>query len=455
MKTIIRNAHVVNEGKIILSDVLIHGERIEKIAPSIQLNNLEKYIEIDAEGLYLMPGMIDDQVHFRDPGLTHKATITSESKAAVAGGITSFMDMPNTIPNVLTQELLEEKYQIAAKNSIANYSFFMGINQENLEEALKTDNEKVCGITDDGLYFNNEHGILANFPDYLDKLFARTNTLVALHSEDDSIIHQNTHDYKGIYGDNIPFQAHPEIRSAEACVKATKRVIEIAKKHKNRLHFFHISTAEEANLFDNTIPLRQKRITAEACVHHLWFTDKDYTQLGAKIKWNPAIKSEKDKQGLIDALNTNKLDIIATDHAPHTLEEKNGNYFKAMSGGPLVQHALVALIELYHQQKISVEKIVEKTSHHVAEIYRLKERGYIREGYYADLVLIDIHRPWTVTKNNIAYKCEWSPFENQSFSSQIQKTFVNGQLIFDQSKWSENSWNTQIIGKRLLFEKDR
>jgi dihydroorotase len=455
MKTIIRNAHVVNEGKIILSDVLIQGERIEKISPEIHLDTLEKYHEIHADGLYLFPGMIDDQVHFRDPGLTHKASIASESRAAVAGGITSFMDMPNTIPNVLTQDLLEEKYQLAAKSSLANYSFFMGINQENLEEALKTDNEKVCGITDDGLYFNNEHGILANFPDYLDTLFARTNTLVALHSEDDQIIHQNTLHYKGIYGDNIPFQAHPEIRSAEACVKATKRVIEIAKKHSNRLHFFHISTAEEANLFDNTIPLRQKRITAEACVHHLWFTDKDYPRLGAKIKWNPAIKSEKDKQGLIDALINNKLDIIATDHAPHTMEEKNGNYFQAMSGGPLVQHALVSLLELYHQDKISLEKIVEKTSHHVAEIYRMKERGYIREGYYADLVLVDLHKPWIVLPNNIAYKCQWSPFENQSFSSQIQKTFVNGQLIFDQSKWSENSWNTQIIGKRLLFEKER
>lgn len=455
MKTIIRNAHVVNEGKIILSDVLIHGERIEKIAPSIQLNNLEKYIEIDAEGLYLIPGMIDDQVHFRDPGLTHKASIASESRAAVAGGITSFMDMPNTIPNVLTQDLLEEKYQLAAKTSLANYSFFMGINQDNLEEALKTDNEKVCGITDDGLYFNNEHGILANFPDYLDTLFSRTNTLVALHSEDDQIISHNTNHFKSIYGDNIPFGLHAEIRSTEACVQATKRVMEIANKHSNRLHFFHISTAEEANLFDNTIPLRQKRITAEACVHHLWFTDKDYLQLGAKIKWNPAIKSEKDKQGLINALNNNKLDIIATDHAPHTKEEKNGNYFQAMSGGPLVQHALVCLLELYHQNKISLEKIVEKTSHHVAEIYRMKERGYIREGYYADLVLVDLHKPWTVLPNNIAYKCQWSPFENQSFSSQIQKTFVNGQLIFDQSKWSENSWNTQIIGKRLLFEKER
>jgi dihydroorotase len=455
MKTIIRNTHVVNEGKITLTDVLIHGERIEKIASSIQLNDKEKYIEIDAEGLYLLPGMIDDQVHFRDPGLTHKATIASESRAAVAGGITSFMDMPNTIPNVLTQELLEAKYQLAAKTSLANYSFFMGINQDNLEEALKTDTETVCGITDDGLYFNNEHGILANFPEYLDKLFARTNTLVALHSEDDTIIKNNTVHFKHIYGDNIPFEMHPKIRSTEACVTATKRVLEIAKKHNNRLHLFHISTAEEANLFDNAIPLRQKRITAEACVHHLWFTDKDYPRLGAKIKWNPAIKSEKDKQGLIDALNNNKLDIIATDHAPHTMDEKNGNYFQTMSGGPLVQHALVSLLELYHQDKISLEKIVEKTSHHVAEIYRMKERGYIREGYYADLVLVDLHKPWTVLPNNIAYKCHWSPFENQSFSSQIQKTFVNGKIAYNQTSNLESKWELSNKGKRLLFEKDR
>jgi len=450
MKTIIRNANVVNEGKITLTDVLIHGERIEKIASSIQLNDMEKYIEIDAEGLYLLPGMIDDQVHFRDPGLTHKATIASESRAAVAGGITSFMDMPNTIPNVLTQKLLEEKYQLASKSSLANYSFFMGINQDNLEEALKTDTETVCGITDDGLYFNNEHGILANFPEYLDKLFARTNTLVALHSEDDQIISQNTNHYKAIYGDNIPFGLHAIIRSTEACVKATKRVLELAKKHNNRLHLFHISTAEEASLFDNSLPLRQKRITAEACVHHLWFTDKDYASLGSHIKWNPSVKTEQDKQGLLKALLENNIDIIATDHAPHTLEEKNGNYFQAMSGGPLVQHALVTMLELYHQRKISLEKIVEKTSHNVAEIYRMKDRGYVREGYYADLVLVDLKHAWTVTPQNIAYKCGWSPFENQFFQSQIMKTFVNGNLVFDTNKWLNNT-----TGKRLLFEKER
>ena len=450
MKTIIRNAFVVNEGSIQISDVLIHKQRIEKIASQIGIPNTEKINEINAEGLYLLPGMIDDQVHFREPGLTYKATIYSESRAAIAGGITSFMDMPNTIPNVLTLDLLEEKYQVAANNSLANYSFFMGINQDNLEEALRTNTETVCGITDDGLYFSDEHGILANYPDYLEKLFSKSNTLIALHSEDDTIIKNNTLHYKGIYGEQIPIELHPKIRSTEACVNATKRVLEIAKKHNNRLHLFHISTAEEANLLSHQETIRSKRITAEACVHHLWFTDKDYQSLGANIKWNPAVKTKADKEGLLKALLENKIDIIATDHAPHTIEEKSGNYFQAMSGGPLVQHALVALLELYHLQKISLEKIVEKTSHHVAEIYRMKERGYIREGYFADLVLVDLKHPWTVSQQNIAYKCLWSPFENQLFQSKIMKTFVNGNLVFDTDKWMSTNY-----GMRLLFEKER
>jgi dihydroorotase len=450
MKTIIRNAFIVNEGKIIIADLLMVNERIEKIGTSIDLTNSGSYYEINAEGLYLLPGIIDDQVHFREPGLTHKGTIYSESKAAVAGGITSFMDMPNTIPNTLTQELLEEKYAIAAKKSLANYSFFMGINQNNLEEALKTDNENVCGITDDGLYFNNDEGILANYPEFLEKLFSSSNTLVALHSEDDAIMKQNTYKYHQRYGEQIPFKIHPKIRSEEVCLVATKRVLEIAKKHNNRLHLFHISTAAEANLFDGNIPIREKRITAEACIHHLWFSDKDYEKLGAKIKWNPAIKTEKDKNGLLEALLENKLDIIATDHAPHTTEEKSGNYFQALSGGPLVQHALPAMLELFHQGKISLEKIVEKMCHNVAEIYRIKERGYIREGYYADLVLIDINTKWTATAENTLYKCQWSPFENQLFNSKIVKTFVNGTLVYD-----KGSFNKSSNGKRLKFEKYR
>jgi dihydroorotase len=448
-KILIKNAYIINEGKEKTGDVLITNQRIEKISNSISIKHPNLKI-IDAGGLYLLPGIIDDQVHFRDPGLTHKATINSESKAAVAGGITSFMDMPNTTPNTLTQKLLEEKYTLASQTSLANYSFFMGINKNNLEEALKTNTETVCGITDDGLYFNNDEGIMANYPDFLEKLFARTNTLVALHSEDEAIIKKNTETYKKIHGDTIPFKFHPAIRSEEACLTATKRVLEIAKKHHNRLHLFHISTLAEANLFDNTLPIRQKRITAEACIHHLWFTVKDYNRLGAKIKWNPAIKTVKDKTGLLTALLNNKLDIIATDHAPHTIEEKTGNYFQALSGGPLVQHALPVMLELYYKGKISLEKIVEKMSHNVAEIYRIKDRGYIREGYYADLVLVDLNNQWKVNSDNILYKCKWSPFENQRFQSKIIKTIVNGNLVYE-----NGIFNDAKKGERLKFEKER
>lgn len=446
-RKIIKQANIVNEGKITVADVLIVGERIEHISNSISSDNADT---INAEALYLLPGVIDDQVHFREPGLTLKGNIYSESRAAVAGGITSFMEMPNTIPNTLTQNLLEEKYTRASKTSLANYSFFMGINQNNLDEALKTDNENVCGITDDGLYFNNDEGILANYPEFLEKLFSRSDSLMALHSEDDLIIKNNTNYYRKKYGENIPFAFHPKIRSEEACLTATKRVLEIAKKHNNRLHLFHISTLEEAKLFDNTIPIRAKRITAEACIHHLWFSDQDYNQLGAKIKWNPAVKTEEDKNGLLAALLENRLDIIATDHAPHTREEKNGSYFKSLSGGPLVQHALPAMLELFHQGKISIEKIVEKMSHHVAEIYRIKERGYIREGYYADLVLVDMNNEWMVKPENILYQCKWSPFEHQCFKSQVIKTFVNGNIVFNKGQINEH-----ILGKRLKFSKTR
>ncbi len=450
MKTIIRNACIVNEGNNNVADVLISNERIEKIDTSINYAGAGAIKEINAEGLYLLPGIIDDQVHFREPGLIHKGNIYSESRAAIAGGITSFMEMPNTIPNTLTIELLEEKYLIASKTSIANYSFFMGINQSNIEETLKINNENVCGITDDGLYFNNDEGILANYPEFLEKLFNRTESLVALHSEDDGIIKNNTNHYRNMYGENIPFELHPKIRSEEACLTATKRVLEIAKKYNNRLHFFHISTLAEANLFENKYPIRQKRITAEACVHHLWFSDKDYENLGAKIKWNPAIKTQEDKNGLLSALLDNRIDIIATDHAPHTIVEKSNNYFKSLSGGPLVQHALPAMLELVHKGKISIEKLVEKMSHHVAEIYRIKDRGYVREGYYADLVILDLNNTWKVTPENTLYKCQWSPFENQFFKSKIVKTFVNGNIVYENGVINQNE-----IGKRLNFSKFR
>jgi len=450
MKIIIRNACIVNEGKSITRDVLITKKRIEKIGNSINTDSKESIVEINAEGLYLLPGIIDDQVHFREPGLTHKGNIYTESRSAVAGGITSFMDMPNTIPNTLTQELLAQKYTIASKSSIANYSFFMGINQNNLEEALKTNNENVCGITDDGLYFNNDKGILANYPEFLEKLFSRTDSLVALHSEDDTIISNNTNQYRALYGDNIPFKYHPKIRSEEACLTATKRILEIAKKHQNRLHIFHISTVAEANLFDNNIAIREKRITAEACVHHLVFSEKDYDKLGAKIKWNPAIKTLEDKEGLLAAVLNNKIDIIATDHAPHSIQEKSGTYFNAMSGGPLVQHALPAMLEFVNNGEISIEKIVEKMCHHVSEIYRIKDRGYIREGYFADLVLIDLNNSWKANAENTLYKCQWSPFEDQQFKSRIIKTFVNGNIVYDNGSFNHNE-----MGERLTFSKIR
>ena len=450
MDTIIRNAKVVNEGQIRILDVLISGERIERIASSILLNPAKKYIEIDATGLYLLPGVIDDQVHFRDPGLTHKGTLFTESVAAVAGGITSFMDMPNTIPNTLTQELLEEKYRMAAEKSIANYSFFMGISKNNLEEALKTDAENVCGITDDGLYFNNDEGILANYPDFLEQLFSRTDTLVALHSEDDAIIKANSQKFQLQYGDDIPFFYHSQIRDAQACLKATERVLSIAKKYQTRLHLFHISTFAEAKLFDNQTPIREKRITAEACVHHLWFSDADYERLGSKIKWNPSIKTDQDRRGLMESLLNNSIDIIATDHAPHTIAEKAGNYFQAHSGGPLVQHALLAILELFHRGEIPLEKVVEKMSHNVAEIYRIKERGYIREGYFADLVLVDLNKQQEVTTNSLLYKCNWSPFLEQTFKSSIDSTFVNGTLVYE-----KGLVQTDVKGKRLRFEKIR
>jgi dihydroorotase len=447
MRILIKNATVVNEGQIKIADVLIVGQRIDKISNNI--TDSQAHI-IEAKGLHLFPGIIDDQVHFREPGLTNKATIYSESRAAVAGGITSFMEMPNTLPNTLTQELLEEKYTIASTTSFVNYSFFMGINKDNLEEALKTSTENVCGITDDGLYFNNDEGILANYPDFLEKLFSRTETLVALHSEDDSIIKNNTEMYCKKYGTDIPFDCHPKIRNEEACVIATERVLKIARKHNNRLHLFHISTLAEANLFDNTIPIDKKRITAEACIHHLWFSDKDYEKLGSKIKWNPAVKTELDKNGLLQALLENRLDIIATDHAPHTIAEKSGNYFQALSGGPLVQHALPAMLELFHQGKITLEKIVEKMCHNVSLIYKMKDRGYIREGYFADLVLLDLNNTWKVTPSNILYKCKWSPFEDQIFQSKIMKTFVNGTMVFNDGLFNESK-----AGMRLKFSKIR
>ena len=445
-KQLLVNAKIVNEGASFFADVLIHHGRLEKIAPAISDPTAEV---IDLQGNYLIPGMIDDQVHFRDPGLTYKGDITTESRAAVAGGVTSFMDMPNTVPNTLTRELLEQKYLAASKQSTANYSFFMGVTSENLEEALRVDNESVCGITDDGLYFN-EQQILANNPEYLEKLFSRAETLVALHSEDESIIDHNYEHYLEETKGQIPFSLHAKIRSTEACVTATKRVLGIQAKYNNRLHFFHISTGEEALLFPASFDYRAKRVTAEACVHHLWFSEADYEKRGGDIKWNPSIKTEQDRQTLIQALKEGRIDIIASDHAPHSKQEKQGTYEQVKSGAPIVQHNLPLLFELASGGEISIEQIVEKTSHRVADIYRLKERGYLREGYFADLVEMDVNAPWEVTEQSLLYKCGWAPVVGEQLSSKVKRTFVNGNLVFQQDKFI-----SEAKGARLFFEKIR
>lgn len=445
-KILLANALVVNEGKIYPTDVLLEGERIIKMAPHISNSNAQV---IDLHGNYLIPGMIDDQVHFREPGLTYKADMFSESKAAVAGGVTSFMDMPNTLPNTLTRELLEEKYQIASHKSLANYSFFMGINSSNMDEALRINNETVCGITDDGLYFH--HGeILANNPEALNSIFSRAETLIALHSEDESIIQQNYQNWYAKTHGKIGIELHAKIRSTKACVEATKRVLEIQKQYQNRLHFFHISTGEEAMLFPLATDPKTKRVSSEACVHHLWFEESDYYRLGGAIKWNPSIKTEEDRRLLLRALNEDRIDIIASDHAPHAKEEKMGTYEQTKSGAPIVQHTLPLLFELAHKGEISIEKIVEKTSHRVADIYRLKNRGFIQEGYYADLVEVAIHDPWQVTKESLLYKCAWSPVTGEHFQSKIKRTIVNGKLLFENDQFVSNE-----KGKRLLFEKIR
>lgn len=441
-KVLFTNGLVVNEGQILEKDVLVAGDRIERIDSWI---SDQTAVVIDLAGHYLIPGMIDDQVHFRDPGLTYKADIKSESMAAVAGGVTSFMDMPNTIPNTLTRELLEEKYQLAAQKSYANYSFFMGVTAANMDEALRVNNETICGITDDGLYLEKQE-ILANHPAYLEKLFSRAETLIALHSEDDSIIRKNLAKAKAQYGEEIPFDQHPYIRSIEACLEATKRVLSIQSRHQNRLHFFHISTAAEAALFSNDLPTSEKRVTAEACVHHLWFSHKDYTELGSKIMWNPAVKFEEDRKGLLQALEEGRLDLIATDHAPHAWEEKMGKYQEVKSGAPLVQHALPVLFELVAKGELSLTTLVDKTSHRVADCYRMRERGYIREGYFADLVEVDPDALWTVSPASLFYKCGWSPMLGQTLHSKIIRTMVSGNLVYE-----KGSFIADFKGKRLLF----
>ena len=441
--TLIRNALLINEGKIFLADVFIHNGLIAQIGQSLDVQADES---IDAEGKYLIPGIIDDQVHFREPGLTHKAELYTESKAAVAGGITSFMEMPNTKPQTLTQELLEQKYQRAKEVSLANYSFFMGASNDNLEEVLKTDPKNVGAIK---IFMGSSTGnMLVDDKSVLENIFEKSKMLIAVHCEDEATIQQNTAHYKSIYGEDVPIEMHPKIRSDEACYKSSSMAIELAKKHDTRLHVFHLSTAKEMELFRNDIPLEEKRITAEVCIHHLWFDDSQYADKGTHIKWNPAVKSKADKEAVFEALLDDRIDIIATDHAPHTLEEKNNTYFNAPSGGPLVQHALVAMLELYHQGKIRLEKIVEKMCHAPAICFQVEKRGFIREGYAADLVLVEIDNPWEVNKDNILYKCAWSPFEGNTFKSRVTHTWVNGHLAYQNGSFDESQ-----KGHRLTFDR--
>ncbi|MFN4026324.1 MAG: dihydroorotase [Flavobacterium sp.] len=442
---LIKNAKIVNEGKIVEGDVLIENEWIVEIADNITPKSSNCQV-IDAEGNYLMPGAIDDQVHFREPGLTHKGTIASESRAAVAGGITSFIEQPNTVPNAVTQELLEDKYQIAAKTSFANYSFMMGGTNDNLEEILKTNPRNVAGLK---LFLGSSTGnMLVDNQEALEKIFSSTKMLIAVHCEDEGTIRANLEHYKAEFGEDIPVEYHHLIRSEEACYLSSSKAIELAKKTGARLHVFHLSTAKEMELFTNKIPLEEKQITAEVCIHHLWFTDADYKTKGNLIKWNPAVKTASDKDALWKALLDDRIDVIATDHAPHTLEEKQQVYTKAPSGGPLVQHAVVAMFEAYHQGKISIEKIVEKMCHNPAKIFKIEKRGFIKEGYYADLVLVNPAMPWNVKKENILAQCGWSPFEGYNFKSRITHTFVNGNLVYQNFKVNEKPF-----GKRLLFDR--
>jgi len=444
-RVLIKNAQIVNEGIITKADVFIENDLIVEIAYSISAKTGDTQI-IEANGKYLIPGMIDDQVHFREPGLTHKATIATESKAAVAGGITSFIEMPNTVPQATTIEKLEEKFSIAKKTSWANYSFMFGGTNDNLEEILKVDEHKVAGLK---LFLGSSTGnMLVDNPKVLEEIFSKTNLLISVHCEDEKTIKNNLEKYLKEFGDDIPIEMHPKIRSAEACYLSSSKAIELAKKTGARLHVFHLSTEKETHLFSNKKPLAEKKITAEVCVHHLWFSEEDYKAKGTKIKWNPAVKSQKDKDGLWKALLDDRLDVIATDHAPHTLEEKNNGYNKAPSGGPLVQHALVALLEMYHKGKISLEKIVEKACHNPAILFQIKDRGFIREGYKADLVLVDLISPWTVNKENILYKCGWSPFEGTTFKSRVSHTFVNGILTYHNLKFPNKS-----IPQRLTFNR--
>ncbi|HIO67388.1 MAG TPA: dihydroorotase [Flavobacteriales bacterium] len=453
--TLIINGALVNEGSIFKADILIQEGKISKInrGDSGTLRSIEDVRMIDANNQYIFPGVIDDQVHFREPGLTHKADIHSEARSAVAGGVTSFMEMPNTVPNTLTQELLEDKYEIAAKSSLANYSFFMGASNDNIDEVLRTDPKSVCGVK---IFMGSSTGnMLVDNDESLDHLFSKCKMLIATHCEDEATIRANSDQYRKKYGENVPMSAHPLIRSEEACYLSSLKAVQLATKHDTHLHILHISTKRELELFSNEHPLTDKRITAEACIHHLWFTNKDYDSKGSLIKWNPAVKSMEDRDAILEAVKADVIDVIATDHAPHTKAEKEGSYFDAPSGGPLLQHSLVAMLELHHQGKISLETIANKMCHSPALLFEVHSRGFLREGYSADLVIVDLNRPWTVNKSNITSKCNWSPFEGEQFRSTITHTMVNGHLAYSSQETPEEpfTFDESIKGQRLSFDR--
>lgn len=444
--TLFRQAHIVNEGQVIVGDVLVVGDNIEKIGQNLVSDCADV---IEARGFWLMPGCIDDQVHFREPGLTHKAEIATESAASAAGGVTSFMEMPNTVPQALTQRLLEDKYERADEVSVVNYSFFMGASNNNLEEVLKTDAKRICGVK---VFMGSSTGdMLVDEEKILEGIFKESPTLVATHCEEESVIRANMAAAKQRWGENVPMDQHHLIRSEEACYRSSSKAAELAARVGTRLHILHISTAKELDLFDGNKPLSEKMLTAEACIHHLWFTDADYATKGTDIKWNPAVKTVKDREAIRAALLDGRIDVIATDHAPHTSEEKNNSYFQAPSGGPLVQHGLPAMLEMVHEGVLSVEKVVDLMSHRVAECFKLEDRGYIREGYKADLVLVNPDAEWTVTGENILYKCSWSPFTGTKFKSRVIGTWVNGVMVWDGQKVLTQHGNH--AGERLTFDR--
>lgn len=443
---LIQNSTIVNEGKAFKADLLIKDEIISAIGINGQFEIPAGTKIINASGLFLIPGIIDDHVHFREPGLTHKGDILSESKAAASGGITSFMDMPNTIPQTITADALKQKFQLGEENSLINFSFYIGATEDNLDEIMKVDPLSVCGIK---VFMGSSTGnMLVEKEGVLRELFKKASLPIASHCEDEAVIKKNSEKFRQQFGEEVPFKMHPLIRSRDACILSSNRAIDLAREFNTRLHILHLSTADEMKLFNSNLPVEQKRITAEACIHHLWFDDSYYDALGSKLKVNPAIKTMFDRNALTEGINNDLIDVIGTDHAPHTLLEKSNSYFKSPSGGPMVQHSLVAMLELWHKRVFTIEKIVEKMCHNPAIIFKIKDRGFIREGYKADLCLIDPDNPWTVSKDNILYKCGWSPFERITFRSKVVITIVNGSLVYNKGMFNE-----EYRGERLLFDR--